>query len=1614
MSLESRRVVLALTLTPVGPRRQSLDDQVLALHIAAAYHPDGLKELSADQVNELRGLAQKELLPWVWGPETLTVLAMPLSGVTPPAGAVLPLVLNTELLPAGQRTPILRAAGVDAVRKTAVEPVLQMPPEYLLWDPKDAMSQDDDATARSSRLIEDLATFSTLWGGVPEALGVTLYFKIKLSSEQCWLKARDFAVIAAPHYRDAAHQQAAAPKTDFRFLDLKDGESTALWQHGWSYAAQTAWPQGPREISALSKPLIVHPNPTRFDVEPMAAQIALGLDFGTYWVHAVAAKPWLDRLDSICSQLADPFARLCEAYQAVKQQAGPEQHEAWQRLLLLAAASSGLWPLRVMKSGRTEPDRELEDELTKLLSLSSFDPLQREVEGLVTALAKTAPLPSGEPHGLQRFLSVVRVGMGGAALADDADRATVHTALAAAVEALISQPGRVDLVCLWVCEHLIEQLRKQGVLRPPSGSDAARLAQQLRALLGLPQEGTTDADPEEPERGPLYQRRLTTGRVLRECAAQIAKKDPVADAALKWFTAKLSEQPDSLRTEILAITNEQWPTLFWSPIKDQHGTYVSRFMGKLRGEILETEVPETLPGGLTVQLDLPDADRGQGANSDDDSWRKLAGVGMLVRKAGAGNRWHLASAARVLWQADPEPVSLFDTPAVVPSRLGHSGAQGALRCPVLTYSQQSLIAANPLVEAAGRNFEIKNPGANDQDVEAAFTYEAVLDGKGAQPDRHKLLRLRFGQSYEVACFMVDTAGGLPDRLTAGAGAQEPLPYAFRPDWPGLDGASHSTEFPTVTIPYFRRVPVGEPRLRPGASGPRSTWPIVPSGCQPLLWEVEPQQSTKQTTSRAPLILLGAKTDTSFAFRIQPPSVDREVLERWGLPAPHERDSLKQILTGYFRGLAQLADASEEQLRDGLSLDDPAVTAIRIKVERYGWGADNRATGWASVPELPTSDLSVNRQADRVQELCDYQHPGLGVSCKVGEQFKLSTGAAYELTVPPGELVRLRVYALVPTRFVEGQEARFASCLFKDRESGAPLPHDAQHYELPPVELLIETASAELPNPVELWSALSLRCSEPSSAEGPAAQRSIEVRLAPTSSGAAKLLAQFRNIARVELLMQQWRWTGRPQPAPHALLLGEAWPSRTVQEPEDIMTPPYQKWELESFAGLSPDQESLRVPIPYVGGMWQTPGPASDERAVPEPIWKEEIRDHRAQLWRFAVRVHSRYAPLLVSEFRIAASKVNAEEKQQTDSLLSNLRSLDGWLWKRAFFPFQPFRPSQTPLSSLTLAQTEEATVPRPLVKAVIPLTAVLDGSTASAAAQAPALASPLLVVLDSAAFSSCGITERLEARIETVELPPSASAPGSFHQYGPDPIMSIDAAPYHGTGTQISPAFGKMEGPIGYTFDTDARQECYAHSAYVLPPFSGAQAWDFALISLRRRSGNAAVDEKAALSWTAPLWVQFPPSADFADFADRNGELVPRWHGSSQDPSIEFHLREQAGRHQGRHEDAPIPQYWLILTTQITDYSGQRVEKYEGVVQLQRQDRVWKTVDKVKDRPHLVRLVEVQTSNPLPTATERLTSSNFWKLLLPAAPASGEAPPDVCYRIVRVSQALRLVDAALS
>ena len=56
---------------------------------------------------------------------------------------------------------------------------------------------------------------------------------------------------------------------------------------------------------------------------------------------------------------------------------------------------------------------------------------------------------------------------------------------------------------------------------------------------------------------------------------------------------------------------------------------------------------ETKPGGLTIQFDKLAERENVSPKDDQSNWRKIAGVGVIVREEADGKKWHLATAATV-------------------------------------------------------------------------------------------------------------------------------------------------------------------------------------------------------------------------------------------------------------------------------------------------------------------------------------------------------------------------------------------------------------------------------------------------------------------------------------------------------------------------------------------------------------------------------------------------------------------------------------------------------------------------------------------------------------------------------------------------------------------------------------------------------------------------------------------------------------------------------------------------------------------------------------------------------------------------------------------------------
>ncbi len=304
-----------------------------------------------------------------------------------------------------------------------------------------------------------------------------------------------------------------------------------------------------------------------------------------------------------------------------------------------------------------------------------------------------------------------------------------------------------------------------------------------------------------------------------------------------------------------------------------------------------------LPHPLAVQL-LPTADA-----APERAWERVSGVCLLTRRTSSGEPWRCMNGARVV---DAGAADLLDGVALAPLPLLERGVGELVRDRGLEYQQRPLLA------------ELDSPDS----LEASDVALTQVDGveqlaetptpkqresrlvpiRRGDDARFSLERLVFGETYDVAAFLVDIAGGLPDALSDG------VPWALRAGGL-LEGVPGGGAPGAIQIRYARRVGIGHIEIAHcSADGRPAPWPTTP-GVHPLSAEV---LDDSERGPRAPLVL---KEGETFDFALRPPAVAPEVAERWAKTEPMLRDVLTQWLA---HGVQ--------------ALDDPAVSGCLLELE----------------------------------------------------------------------------------------------------------------------------------------------------------------------------------------------------------------------------------------------------------------------------------------------------------------------------------------------------------------------------------------------------------------------------------------------------------------------------------------------------------------------------------------------------------------------------------------------------------------------------------------------------------------------------------------------------------
>lgn len=974
---------------------------------------------------------------------------------------------------------------------------------------------------------------------------------------------------------------------------------------------------------------------------------------------------------------------------------------------------------------------------------------------------------------------------------------------------------------------------------------------------------------------------------------------------------------------------------------------------------------------------------------------------------------------------------LLTDSALVPVRVPY---RRGVRYPLLTYNQRSLISPAALADAVKDYFTATNQATVATD--AIFDYGTARNGNSL----FNLVPLKFGVKYQMAAFMVDTAGGLPGALSKG------VPWAL------TDGQLRGLDLPEgviVDFPYWRKVPVGQVRVSALAKGDLkpTTWPDVPDDVSPVAWESKPNKavtSEAQHKKKSQLALLhdGSPDADTFSFGVKLPTIDIDTQERW-LPKsknPH----LADVLTHYFKRLSlrggPVSDNDFVLPDEDLAIDDPAVEKLLFVLERYDFDAPEmkwKVAGWKTwpVPQDENAAGIKRHQRDWVKVLCrrtEQAETDYEVREARPNMYAKEAGHEVAVVVPrhPVALARLRVFAMVPDKFVadeggKGIEAKFDFGFFDmtdeaDHEKEKVFVEDFDSPEsaydlstldpakqkaffeeragfkcLKPHSILIETPNNELPAPTSLWQHLSLELTG----------SGRDVVAVSLRKGDADMRARQRNIIKCELLRQQWRWQGYPVSHEGVRDLMLKWiPPAGGASTDGPVTQDHDEnflvWEVKSFADMDDAFDTLTITLPYT-------------HESPELIYEDSFaRDLLARYVRYGLRVHSRYEPL----FRRTREKAAPVTSTQPHAIYGEARNLTGVGWRRALVRYRGPRPL------------------KPVVQAIVPLT-LSDEKEGGAA--------PFMLVLDETMFAQCGITEWIECEIVKVALPDADKSDNRdkidcggtlvtrklLHQAGYDPLITADNAACAMPSADDVTLRPLLVGPFGHTKDTGARQPLLASSSFLVEPRDEAagwraHSWDFAKVRFRRLSGDDLLDNDAGEGdWTEPTWVQFLPSSGF-DLSRKRGEaidLVAEWDVGAK--AIRLGTSSVEVNPFPAMKKFSMFKYCLLLTFQVKDFRGKgKYEVYHDCVKLDfaADDKsLYGAYDRAADPQSAAvltaRLVEVQSVPARPrggaepyeyedlpqVGANEDFGQKFWAALFDR-PDVGTAP-NAKYRITRIS-----------
>ncbi|MGH9549474.1 MAG: hypothetical protein ACRD3W_08865, partial [Terriglobales bacterium] len=641
---------------------------------------------------------------------------------------------------------------------------------------------------------------------------------------------------------------------------------------------------------------------------------------------------------------------------------------------------------------------------------------------------------------------------------------------------------------------------------------------------------------------------------------------------------------------------------------------------------------------------------------DPDPWRRLAGVGLMIRNDTTKNKWRICTSAQLFTKdGTGAEIPLYGTAAqplsaIVPARLAH---HEQYRAATIDYNQTSVTGAVCLTDAVATGYEITNKDPFQSNN--LYTFQV-----GSDTNSLMLTRLKFGNSYSVAAFMIDAAGGMPNDLTsftpATAGkAASGAPWQFKNDFnlkalPVSDTAANKV---VLQYDYFRNVRVHEPRVRitSGSEIPEGVFPLVRE-----IQELDPATgidsgNTGQNIAKQPIVLVWNAVNGSGSIEIKPPAIDFDVLERWlSLPvSDDDKTQEHQLFLDYY---GNVSVPSNDDKKETWHVDDPAVSGLLIMIDQYDWSSASWQSVDGAVYRIPASTkpgilrhqnapVSVTFLANADSVSLDTSNaPSLKchlpkanstivrvqvfslidkTMIKVGAGAGAAAGAAAAVDYPRFETAFAQ-FVNLPEWWSGGTAT--AALRAKQQEVAGKL---ADYIAIAPSTTLVEaadTSDSALPVGTDVWDNFQLVPGD----------ECVEVQVTPSFEGAPLIASnqarqywlqnKWRNVRDCSLLRQPWRWQGMPVTAPKWVNKGISWWQNATVIPDsapDIFD--LLQWEGVSFLGLSDDNDTLAIPIHFAASQVAAPSKLPDNNAA---SYLDSMRsDKRSHYVRYALKLRSR-------------------------------------------------------------------------------------------------------------------------------------------------------------------------------------------------------------------------------------------------------------------------------------------------------------------------------------------------------------------------------------------------------